>query len=297
MENLYKEKGMIKKIMTAACLLGAFNANGLIISLAPGTQTGVGGADLLRSFGSNQYQMLLTAAQIGLRSDDNIDALHFGSRGSIGSWFSVDAASTGLASTEVRGQSDLNEQSGDVFASPPIGSSPHSLVADEGVFGLDSSDNIDAMYWNDFSVSDSFVFSLAQGSPTLGLNGWSGADILRSNNGVVDIFLEAGIGLLSGLQALDDIDALDGDDLTFSYSLAPGSPSLGSNSAADIFDHTGLITAAATIGLNQNDNIDALASTFDCSIDILDDCIPVPAPASIFIFLLGLTGLVVSRKT
>jgi hypothetical protein len=288
---------MIKKVVTTAFLLGAFNANGFIISLDPGSSTGVGGADLLRSFGINQYEIALTAAQIGLNSDDNIDALHFGSQGSIGTWFSVDAASTGLAGTEVRDQSDRNEQSGDVFALPPIGSHPHSLEVDEAVFGLASSDNIDAMYWNNITASDSFVFSLAQGSPTLELHGWSGADMLVSNNGVVARFLEAGSGVLRGLQALDDIDALDGDHVTLLYSLAPGSPSLGMNSAADIFDHTGGKKTASAAGLNAHDNIDALASSFDCSLDVLDDCIPVPAPESIFILLLGLTGLVVSRKT
>lgn len=98
------------------------------------------------------------------------------------------------------------------------------------------------------------------------------ADILRARVGLPTVLWSPGGNL--GLVAGDDVDALvvwdrgivgavnPGVDLVL-FSLAPGSPSLGANSAADLFvsDLTGafcLYMQANQLGLRIVDNVDAL---------------------------------------
>ncbi len=295
------KKILVRLMVAGALALGGQASHAIVFSVDPSsTVAGVGPADLLQSAGGNTFTVVATAAQLRLLPGDDIDALHQGFAGSILTWMSVDRASTGAPGTAVRAEANAGEQSGDVFAALSLGGAlpnGNSLAVDEQVLGLALLDDLDAMYWLSFDASAPFFFSLSAGSPTLAALGASAADILVGAPGQApSVHLTA---TQLGLSAADDIDALDGGVAVvpgfpagpIRYSLAPGSPSLGGGSTADIFSTAGTVIPAAQLGLNAGDNLNALASTFDCSLDPL--AVECPEPGAL---LLLAGGLVAVRK-
>jgi hypothetical protein len=157
-----------------------------------------------------------------------------------------------------------------------------------GTFGLlePGADDIDAM--DGCSYSTAFlpfgplpvVFTLAPGSPTLGLLGAGPADVLFAAppGPIVVGAPAAAIGLGPG----DVIDALsfDGAGPTIWLSLAPGSPTLGllGATAADILGTLpgplpplAVVHPGAASGLGIFDNVDALAVIADADFDLVGD--------------------------
>lgn len=219
---------------------------------------------------------------LGLRACDEIDALSAGADIVTGNdiiFFSVSRDSQGIVGAlspwDVYGQTNLGQVAGDTFVtidqlyiqSAPAGA--NALDVNQHEFGLipfgptglpmlpftEPVDNLDAYSMEEFDftgdgINDHTVFfSLAAGSPTLGM-GFSPADILQSAGGVVSVAFDAA---LMGLDTDDDIDALALFEDPFAvtgvigayFSLAPGSPTLAGVdgvfatiddlSAADVF--------------------------------------------------------------
>jgi len=200
------------------------------------------------------------AGSIGLLAGDDIDAFSFGFDrvGSAPLYFSLNFFATGAPATAVCSQAGFcgpavpcaPEQVGDIFSS--AGGGTNALLFDgDGVpvppgLGLTEcpaagpKDNVDA--FDDLvapligtNPTWRVYFSLSPGSPTLGggnplLPGGAGpADILvydSGQNSLTVFFSAAGMGLVAG----DNIDGISFNVLTsdFLFSLAPGSPSLGS---------------------------------------------------------------------
>lgn len=217
--------------------------------------------------------------------------------------FSGDRASLGQPGTPYRAEAVLNQAASDLWRTPLSGNSPAwSMAACAGVAipppqaqhrtqrdynlihtvltGMAApggiQDNIDGVELDGLDVTgDEFhdfdtYFSLDAISPSLG--GATPATIFFSPPGAGP-FVFSGPGPL-GLVAGDDIDALvmwdrnvlgvrnPGVDLVL-FSLAPGSPSLGAFSPADIFvsNFTGVFcrfTPANQLGLRAVDNVDGL---------------------------------------
>ncbi len=144
-------------------------------------------------------------------------------------------------------------------------------------------------------------FTLAPGSPSLGVLGAGTGDLLAAfPPGFVPpvIFAPApALGLVPGppgcgppaCDAIDGLEASPGG-LPILFSLAPGSPSLGGcgYSAADILVSAGgppcsppVVTPAGALGLAGGDNIDALAGGFDTDGDfVADPCDNCPLVAN-----------------
>jgi hypothetical protein len=132
-------------------------------------------------------------------------------------------------------------------------------------------------------------FTLAPGSPTLGLFGAGPADIFGAVFGVggaVPIIPAGAMGLLPG----DVIDALAFDASGFSptlISLAPGSPTLGVLGAgpadliAVLFGPPAVAIPAGALGLAPGDDIDALDVGPDADLDLVNDgCDNCPGAAN-----------------
>ncbi|MDJ0836036.1 MAG: DUF6073 family protein [Acidobacteriota bacterium] len=226
---------------------------------------------------------------LGLTSSDELDGLSYGTAfidNMADIFFSVDAASAGAASTAVFVESMAGEAHGDEFrVAPPFpagggntqdydenGSSappvPLSICDDIDALAEPPTEYVDP---DEDGVPDSPVyFSLALGSPSLGTLGFSAADILVTSGGSSPA-VEVSHDQL-GLTPADDVDAFCYDpaagDIVFS--LAPGSPSLGGASPADLFRVAGigpvlpsppLWAPASVLGLETGDNLNALKCT------------------------------------
>ncbi|MCG3181627.1 MAG: hypothetical protein BIFFINMI_04025 [Phycisphaerae bacterium] len=255
----------------------------------------------------------------GLAIGDELDALSDGTDIGQIIFFSVGRGSTGAAGQTdlftVGGQALRGQQAGDVFVtvtadgvlSRPVGY--NQLATDQTQYGLSPIlapffynsgplDNLDALNFSEFDTlpvggdgtpDRAIFFSLAAGSPTLTTLGASAADVLLWNpvDSTLSIWQPATtLGLTSG----DDLDALalgvvanpDGSYTPVQawFSLAPGSPSLGGDSGADIFHTTfggdySLLYTAEQLGLSDADNVDALEIS------------PVPEPATLALLLVG----------
>lgn len=213
---------------------------------------------------------------------DEMDAMTFGAAApGLRLHFSVDRAAIGLAG-DVVAEAAAGQAAGDLYASDLDGT--NVLVVDQHLLGLVPSspsgiaaeppiDDVDAF---DFAYDGSvglIVYALETGHPLAGSEVGCGGDLFFSGS----LFLGyAGLGLGS---CLDDVDALEFDSAsnTFYYSLAPGSPSLlpgspidgcsGGCSAADVFAKQAgapaaiVFASAASLGLRDNDDVDALAFT------------------------------------
>ncbi|MCG3181628.1 MAG: hypothetical protein BIFFINMI_04026 [Phycisphaerae bacterium] len=170
-------------------------------------------------------------------------------------------------------------------------------------------DNIDAMNFTDFDISPvggdgvadrPAFFSLGAGSPTLGSLSAGAADVLvwTPGGGLSILATAAQVGLTAG----DDIDAmalvtsgLPGTPTPVGlwFSLAPGSPSLGGDSAADIFfsrfdGSYSVLYTAESLGLLNSDNVDALE---------LQPLLTVtPEPATLALLALGGVGAAIGLR-
>ena len=241
-------------------------------------------------------------------TQDSIDALSFGDDFDFSETdlvFSVAPGSAGLAATGVAGQAACSpaEPQADVFATTLDGSNEllfdgnglngdcptaSSLGLEEGADGDDVDAFTDqppaAVDPDNDSVPESPVFfSLAAGSPTLDALALSPADILYSVSDSTPIAYASSAAL--GLQAGDDVNAVCINDTgagvsfgagdTLYFSLAAGSPSLAAigASAADVLAPGPVVVhEAATLGLDDDDDLDAL--------DCFSDQPPTPTPTA-----------------
>ncbi len=173
--------------------------------------------------------------------------------------------------------------------------------------GCLSADDLDAIDQNpcgpagpDFNCDGTpdgpVFFTLTPASPSLGDPGIigtdpglvvTGADILMTTaagpavwaDGAVNLGLnEAGGDVIDAICVGEDGDSTFGAADVVLFSLAPGSPSLGVNSAADLFlPGPVLATKASRFGLQPSDNLDAVKcpagdTDGDGILDVLDNC-------------------------
>ncbi len=148
-------------------------------------------------------------------------------------------------------------------------------------------DDVDALTTCDLAAmlpGTPVFFTLGPGSPTLGLLGAGPQDVLVAppGGGLPAVALP---GAAAGFVPGDVIDALamDAGAGFVLFSLAPGSPSLGAMSPADIIIGAGiLVVPAATLGLAPLDDVDALDMADDVDLDAFtaacDNCPTVPNP-------------------
>jgi hypothetical protein len=277
-----------------------------VTGTSPLIATGVHPADVLGAGGIP----LIPCANLGLLctdpatgANDEITGLSYGwdffAAGLPPVEFSVDQGSRGMAGTAVRVEANCNpaQPQADVFGSW-LDRSNQQILDGDGVacsgnsgfaLGLTEgapSDNLDNLDRDpcqfvdlncDGVPEDSVFFTLAPGSPSLGLIGATSADILRTSGGSVPVIWAAGATDL-GLQTGDVIDALcireDGNavyglDDEVLFSLAPGSPTLARLSAgpADLLrpHPPRVIYTAAMLGLEATDNVNALLCAFQTS--------------------------------
>jgi hypothetical protein len=213
--------------------------------------------------------------------------------------FSVDQGSRGAAGTAVRIEAYCvpAQPQADVFGTSLDRSNEQVLDGDgaacgsNGGYGLGltegtPSDNLgnldrDPCQFVDLNCDGTpenpVFFTLAPGSPSLGLVGAASADILHTSGGSVPVIWAAGAADL-GLRSSDVIDALcvreDGNGVygpedEVLFSLAPGSPTLIKLSAgpADLLrpHPPRVIYTAAWLGLEATDNVNALLCAFQTS--------------------------------
>lgn len=121
----------------------------IYFSLARSTGTGTGGA-AIRVSRNGTVKPLLSAADLGLKSTDELDALvvldadadaDFGAGDSV--LFSVSLDSEGADGTDVQRQARLGEVGGDIFVS--AGDGTNQLYRDQSDLGLLDHDDVDAL--------------------------------------------------------------------------------------------------------------------------------------------------------
>lgn len=298
-------------LAVALAMLTALPSQAVVFSIdATNAPPGIGPADILESFGGGNFRLAATAAELGLRSGDDITGLHNGAVAAWLLWFSVDRNSTGLPGTAVRQQG--NGQAADIFVSGDLANLPagqNALAIDNRELGLADGANIDAAYWFSWQPERAFLFTLAPNSPTLALLGATAGDILihQPNNDMAVFRTAAQLGLQDGdvLDAFQLVESPTPGSFELLFSLAPGSPTLAamSASAADILtpgaNGPRVHTAAWQIGLNESDNLDVISGTFDCSREAKADDCKIPEPGSLPLAGLALTlvaGAAVARR-
>lgn len=202
---------------------------------------------------------------LGLGAGDDVDALSFGPD-QTDLRFSVRLGSQGVLGSDVNVEASATptEAHGDEFNNPGPGT--NELFMDEGLFGLSLADDLDALAEPPPNLP--VFFSLAPGSPALGLIPATPGDILVASapGGLPTVHKDH---TLLGLVASDDLDGLCNyppPDPVFSpeiFSLAAGSPSLAAAfpalSPADLL-LPGPVEAidAFNLGLLNADDVDAL---------------------------------------
>lgn len=244
------------------CAGGSREAAAMVFSVDPASPSSafVSPADLLTPGPPGGPPVVaFSFLALGLAFGDDVNALSFGTFVGTEVFFSVDRGAGGQAGTAVASEAAAGQPAGDIFADrfPIVLDHTNSLVANQDALGLLPAipagsataallDNIDALDMDPPSAVDlngdgipdlPIFFSLAPGSPTLGLIGASPADILSTFGGAQPTVAVSAATL--GLSTLDDIDALvfDPGNVTPLISLAPGSPTLAllPGSPADIF--------------------------------------------------------------
>ncbi len=281
---------VIKSVVGLVCILSIISyADVFSIDASSPSTSKVAPADLLAAGPIVHVPQL----NIGLVQGDELDALSAGldivTKSDI-VYFSVDRTSGGIVGPaypyDVAGQSFLGQQAGDIFITMDqnfvqnVPQGLNYLGVNQNAFGLVPAgaqgfpdqqysgpmDNLDAYSMEEFDFNRDGVpdvpvyFSLAAGSPTLTALNASPADILVWDpiTGAISIKFSA---LQLGLSVADDIDAL-------ALNVNPAGLgvyfSLANRQRADIF-YSDLISgtssvaySAAQLGLNVNDNVDAL---------------------------------------
>jgi hypothetical protein len=304
----------MKIIVTCALalslLLSAISANAAspLMVTAPGSTPACGVAgldvcgpsvDVFTNFPAAPLVSFPGPVALGLVPGDVVSSISWGNEAPssvpASILFSVSPASAGIpgVAPDVFSEASVGDAAADIFSAGTIGApAPNKLVVDgnglplaappasgliepiDNLIGLATCDPLSA------TLMGSFVtFTLAPGSPTLGLLGATPADILGHPylvGGPPFLLIPAGaLGLLAG-------DVIDGLALNLAgppamVSLAPGSPTLGFIGAgpADLIA-VGMGPAfvsmpAPALGLLPFDDIDALDISVDADGDLVND--------------------------
>jgi hypothetical protein len=249
--------------------------------------------DVLTNFPAAGPVPIPGPAALGLVPGDVINSFSWGVDAPVAAGatirFSVSPASGGIAGAppDVFSEAGAGEAPADIYDGGVVGAVlPNSLLVDgDGLpaaappaSGLsEPGDNLTALgTCNPPSMFGApVVFTLAPGSPTLIGLGAGPADILISPFGLgvaPGVLVPAAVlGLVGG----DVIDALamslGGPPLVIS--LAPGSPSIGAGSPADLFTAApfGAFVPAAALGLKALDDVDAVDIGPDGDADLVND--------------------------
>jgi hypothetical protein len=288
-----KSRLLYRGIVLIASLICVSGAQGTVISLS-------GSADLWDVRGNISF----TASQLGLTAGDDIDAMSAGAYGNCCLHFSVDEVSQGQLATDVNERYLLEDAESFLYQTAPLGNS-HTLQNPPYILFpfLDSDINAAFLQPVETTYNQTLFFSLTAGSTSLQtggiLAGFSPGDIFETSIGASTAPTLHTSHTFFGLSATDDIDAMnlliDIDDLIIAndFSLTAGN-SL-SASAADILRvtnptnstlHIAGIDSAFSYGLLPSDNVNALGLLF------IDIPRPVPVPATVWLFGLGLLGLI-----
>ena len=242
---------------------------------------------------------------------DDVNALSFGADFAEGDavTFSVATGSAGAPGSAVRGEANCDpaEPQADAFSTSLNGSNV-LLFDGDGQFGecptatafglleVPDSEDLDALdrhaatfvdFEGDGEPDEAVFFSLAVGSSKLVSLSRSSADILWTVGGIQPgVFAAAGV---LGLQTGDDIDALcladngnafyePGTD-TLTFSLASGSPTLatlGASPADVLIPGPQVLVAAAELGLQADDDLNAMMC--GPGLDLTPPPTPTPTP-------------------
>lgn len=250
------------------------------------------------------------AGTLGLVPGDDVTSITIGLDSFTGPeaiLFSVALGSAGVpvAPPDVASEAGAGEAEGDVFSGGTFGAPAANVLALDGDGGITVPpgpfaglglieppagppvDDLDALFTCDLSLAPPgalpVLFTLAPGSPTLGVLGAGPEDILASlvGGGPPAVFAPgAGLGLVPG----DVIDALAFDTVAFFFSLAPGSPTLGALAAGpeDILGPGPAVAIpGGALGLAPGDDLDALSIAIDSDGDFAQDlCDNCPAIAN-----------------
>jgi uncharacterized protein (TIGR03437 family) len=265
--------------------IGHFVGEHPTFSVAPAGTSNLDPADLFE----RPTAPRIRPAGLGLVAGDNVSGLSYGLdfvgiTSLMDIRFSVDANARGRAGSDARREADKSpkEAHGDEFRVTPFaasGGGDNIQVLDENgdtapPFPLQISDDVDALVEQppDFVDGDGdgipevpVYFTLGVGSPSLATLNATPGDILRTSNGTrPTIFVDH---TQLGLTAQDAVDAICLNTIgpSVAYSLAPGSPTLAtqSTSAADIYLETPVVSPgrwarAENLGLDPADNVNAL---------------------------------------
>lgn len=227
--------------------------------------------------------VLYSRAALGLLPGDAITSLATfppSSPSKLIPYFTVDRGTIGIpiGAPDVFSEGAAGQSAGDIFRDPTGGTIPpfNQLAINQHALGLlpnilpgvafggalDHLSALDLRIEPDLNldgVPDLPVFiTLAPGSPTLAAMGLTAADVLFAGGVALGAppmlaIPAAGLGLGPG-DVIDGFD-IDGGPL---FSLAPGSPSLGLNSPADILAAPGLAVfgpSVGTLGVLPGDNL------------------------------------------
>ncbi len=163
--------------------------------------------------GSGTNVFVSNAGALGLSAGDALDALDRGDVYITASGvvqfpflFSPDNPAVGQAGTPMNANFPFT--GADIYALPS-GTTGHVLAYNESDMGMLMSPDeaIDAMTDPSSMIGQRIYFSLEQGSPTLGIHGWSGADILTVVVGSPATLQRALTASDLGLIPSDDVDA------------------------------------------------------------------------------------------
>ena len=306
---------------------GTRSADAIVFSLDPSSPS-IGGpicpADLLAPgpAGSPPF-VVLPFNCMGLVIGDDIDAVSFGPFQGNEAHFSVDRTSTGQNTTVIATEAAANQQAADIYSDlfPIQLDNVNSLTANQdalgltpnlaaGTFNQGSQDNIDALDMDLASLADfngdgipdiPIYFSLAPGSPTLGILGSKPGDILVTQGGALPNIAVSHQTLL--LTAQDDVDALlyDPGNVVPLISLTALSPSAAGFSGADVYSPTIpqgflgpslLAGTISTLGLLTTDELDAFSDRA-----VLPSTPPiVPEPGTLLLIIIAASTVTPRRR-
>jgi hypothetical protein len=289
MSRLYRVAAIAVAIVFHFAYLACGPARGVTVSLDPASASLTGNRSPDDLF-NNGLQPL--TRDLGLQGAfpaglyDDLNSVSFGNDFAIGPvFFSVDRNSVGLVDSAVRGQATGNGAAADVFQAR-IGVPGNTLWRTETALGLAagfSGDDIDALEAQGqvddetriYFTLDPFSASVNSNTHTCGGHVIRPFDVLMSTSDAPCALFADGVATM-GLSMTDQIDALaiyDGgrigqidpgiDTALYSLGMFSGGVLNGHWSAGDVIKTTFsgdsvLFASAASLGLQSNDNIDAI---------------------------------------